>query len=119
MPSNVGNKLKRQSLHLKHKKAKESQRRDDRLRRRRAEDKNPQLREERQARNVPQTIDRKRTWDDALGQEADNLGLSIDLQSAKRSKPEGEEEKEEQAVQDGADEKDRKPAEEADSEGDE
>ncbi|KAK4968695.1 Ribosome production factor 1 [Elasticomyces elasticus] len=119
MPSNVGNKLKRQSLHLKHKKAKESQRRDDRLRRRRVEDKNPQLREERQARNVPQTIDRKRTWDDALGQEADNLGLSIDLQSAKRSKPEGEEEEEEQAVQDGADEKDRNPAEEADSEGDE
>lgn len=39
------------------------------------------MREERQARNVPQTIDGKRTWDEEnLGDEEDALGWAIDVE---------------------------------------
>ncbi|KAF4547584.1 Brix domain-containing protein 1 [Elsinoe fawcettii] len=85
-PRGIPNKLKRQEQLLRLKKAKESVKRDERLRRRRNEDKNPKLREERRARNVPATIDSKRTWDDADGDNDLNLGLSVDLQSIKRRK---------------------------------
>lgn len=87
-PNKIGNKIKRQEQNLKHKKAKESSRRDERLRRRRTEDKNPVLREERRAQNVPQTIDKKRIWDRVEGAEDDDLGLAVDLQSIKRRKVE-------------------------------
>ncbi|KAF2225375.1 anticodon-binding protein [Elsinoe ampelina] len=85
-PRGIPNKIKRQEQLLKLKKAKESVKRDERLRRRRNEDKNPKLREERRARNVPATIDSKRTWDDVEGDEDLNLGLSVDLQAIKRRK---------------------------------
>lgn len=73
---------------MKVKKQKENAKRDDRLRRRRTEDKNPRLREERRAKNVPQTIDRKRTWDAAgADEEGDSrLGLSVDVLDPKRRK---------------------------------
>lgn len=86
-PNRIGNKIKRQEQHLKTKRAKENTKRDDRLRRRRTEDKNPALREERRARNVPVTLDKKRTWDSANGLAGeDDLGLSVDLQSIKRKR---------------------------------
>ncbi|KAK3064041.1 Ribosome production factor 1, partial [Teratosphaeriaceae sp. CCFEE 6253] len=60
-PLKIANKQKRQQQHVKTKKLKENTKRDERLRRRRTEDKNPQLREARRAKNVPATIDSKRT----------------------------------------------------------
>ena len=87
-PNKIGNKQKRQSHQLKVKKERESTKRDDRLRRRRAEDKNPKLREERRAKNVPATIDSKRTWDEAnVDDEAEaKLGYSVDILNPKRRK---------------------------------
>ncbi|KAK4501274.1 hypothetical protein PRZ48_007081 [Zasmidium cellare] len=87
-PTKIGNKIKRQEQHLKTKKAKESTKRDERLRRRRHEDKNPHLRAERQSKNVPQTIDAKRTWDEVdAGEEDDTrLGLSVNVLDPKRRK---------------------------------
>ncbi|KAG9563911.1 Brix-domain-containing protein, partial [Aureobasidium melanogenum] len=96
-PTKIGNKIKRREQHVKAKKAKENEKRDDRLRRRRTEDKNPALREARRAKNIPQTIDRKRTWDTAGdGEESDKLGLSVDLNAIKRRKVEDEEDEEEE-----------------------
>ncbi|KAL1302466.1 hypothetical protein AAFC00_002858 [Neodothiora populina] len=117
----IQNKVKRGEQHLKEKKAKESQKRDERLRRRRQEDKNPHLREERRTRNVPQTIDKKRTWDVAEvdAAEGDNLGLSVDLNSLKRRKVDDDdeaaepEEKDEDASEDG--EEDEEKDDDADS----
>lgn len=85
-PHKIANKQKRQQHHLKTKKQKESAKRDERLRRRRHEDKNPHLREQRRAKNVPATIDSKRTWDVANEDEAAEvkLGLSVDVMLAKR-----------------------------------
>lgn len=91
-PNKIANKQKRQAHQLKVKKQRESSKRDERLRRRRAEDKNPRLREERRAKNVPATIDSKRTWDEAnADDEADGkLGLSVDILNPKRRKVDAE-----------------------------
>lgn len=91
-PLKIGNKLKRQQHQLKVKKQKESTKRDDRLRRRRTEDKNPALREARRAKNVPATIDSKRTWDEVNGDEEaeSRLGMSLDVLNPKRRKVEEE-----------------------------
>ena len=94
-PFKIGNKIKRKEQHVKTKRAKENEKRDDRMRRRRTEDKNPALREARRAKNVPATIDRKRTWDTAdASEESDRLGLSVDLNAIKRRKVEDEEDEE-------------------------
>ncbi|KNG47211.1 rna processing factor 1 [Stemphylium lycopersici] len=86
------NKLRRQAAHLSIKKARESEKRDNRLRRKREEDKNPALREERLANNKPATIDGKRVWDEPVGDEEDALGWAIDVERlAKRRKVEQEE----------------------------
>lgn len=89
-PHKIANKQKRQSEHLKVKKQKESTKRDERLKRRRTEDKNPKLRLERRAKNVPATIDGKRTWDEATADdEAEGtLGVSVDILNPKRRKVE-------------------------------
>lgn len=78
------NKVDRQALYLKQKKSRESTKRDERLRRKREEDKNPQLREERRKRNIPSTLERKRTWDDAIGDGEDGIGVSVDVERIKR-----------------------------------
>ena len=92
-PNKIANKQKRQSHNLKIKKQRESTKRDERLRRRRTEDKNPRLREERRAKNVPATIDSKRTWDEANSEdEAEGkLGVSVDILNPKRRKVQSEE----------------------------
>ncbi|EPQ64775.1 Bgt-1769 [Blumeria graminis f. sp. tritici] len=83
LPFRVANKLRRQDLHMKQKKARESLRRDERFKRKREEDSNPKLRKERLIRNIPHTIDNKRTWDDT---DDDGLGVSIDVEQLKRRK---------------------------------
>lgn len=86
------NKLRRQAAHLSIKKAREAEKRDARLRRKREEAKDASLREERLARNVPRTIESKRVWDDApVGDDEDALGWSVDVERlAKRRKLEQE-----------------------------
>ena len=86
MPAKIANKLKRQQLFAKHKKTTENSRRDARLRRRRQEDRNPKLREVRQKKNVPLTIDRKRVWDEVGSDDEAGLGLSVDVERLKRRK---------------------------------
>lgn len=73
------NKLRRQAAFLKIKKGKESTRRDERMRRKREEVRNPKLKNERLSRNVPLTIERKRVWDDVDVEGGDGLGLSVDI----------------------------------------
>lgn len=86
----VGNKQKRQSLHINRKKATDSIRRDERFRRRREEDRDPTLREERLKENIPLTIERKRIWDQVDNDTSDGLGLSVDVERLKRQKVEEE-----------------------------
>ena len=82
----IANKQRRQDVFIKRKKAKESSRRDERFRRRREEDKNPRLRNERLQRNVPLTLDRKRVWDDVDSDTGEGLGVSVDVNRLKRQK---------------------------------
>jgi len=83
------NKLRRQATFLKIKKNKGGTRRDNRMRRKREEVRNPKLRSERLAKNVPQTIDKKRVWDEVDVEGGDGLGLSVDIeQFNKRQKTE-------------------------------
>jgi ribosome production factor 1 len=81
LPFKTDNKFKRQDLHVKQKKARDSLRRDVRFRRKREEDRDPELRRERLARNVPITIDKKRVWDEVDG---DGLNVSVDVEQLKR-----------------------------------
>lgn len=99
------NKLRRQAAFLSIKKAREADKRDLRHRRKREEQKDPSLREDRHARNVPATIDSKRVWDDApVGDEEDALGWAVDVERlAKRRKME-QEEAENQAEQEDEEE---------------
>jgi ribosome production factor 1 len=86
LPFKTGNKLKRQDLHLKQKKARDGLRRDESFRRKR-EDRDPELKKERLAKNVPVTIDKKRVWDDV---DDDRLGVSVDVEQLKRRRIEAE-----------------------------
>ena len=86
LPFKTSNKHKRQDLHIKQKKARESTRRDERFRRRREEDKDPRLREDRIKRNVPLTLDRKRVWDNVDRDTGDGLGVSVDVERLKRQR---------------------------------
>ncbi|CAE7007866.1 hypothetical protein PTNB85_01285 [Pyrenophora teres f. teres] len=99
------NKLRRQAAFLSIKKAREADKRDARLRRKREEEKNPALREERLAQNKPTTIESKRVWDEPVGDEEDALGWAIDVERlAKRRKLEQEEAAEKAGDQDGEEE---------------
>lgn len=82
----VGNKEKRQSLHITRKKVLDNSRRDERFRRRREEDKDPSLREERLKQNIPLTLERKRVWDDVDRDTGDGLGVSVDVERLKSRK---------------------------------
>ena len=81
LPFKTGNKFKRQDLHVKQKKARDSLRRDERFKRKREEDRDPELRKERLAKNVPHTIDKKRVWDEVDGE---GLNVSVDVEHLKR-----------------------------------
>ncbi|MDI1491636.1 MAG: Ribosome production factor 1 [Ramalina farinacea] len=86
LPFKASNKEKRQNLHIKRKKAVDSTKRDERFRRRRDEDKDPKLREERLRHNVPLTLERKRVWDDVDRDTGDGLGVSVDVERMKKQK---------------------------------
>ncbi|KAI4213735.1 MAG: hypothetical protein LQ351_003701 [Letrouitia transgressa] len=86
LPFRIGNKDKRQKLHITRKKTHDSARRDERLRRRREEDKNPTSREERLKKNVPLTLERKRVWDEVNNDFSDRIGQSVDVERLKRRK---------------------------------
>jgi len=103
IPFKTKNKEKRRSHLLKLKKEKEGIKRDERFRRRRDEDKNPRLREERRARNVPATIDRKRVWDelDENAADGDALGLAVDVGMLAKRRKTAAGEDEEEAVRNG------------------
>lgn len=90
LPFKTSNKLKRQGLHVKQKRAKDSIRRAERFGRKKDEAKEPKLREERLRRNVPLTLDRKRVWDDVDEDIEDVLGKSIDVDRIKRQRLEEE-----------------------------
>merc|ERR1712230_67090 len=84
LPFKTGNKFRRQDLHVKQKKARDSLRRDERFKRKREEDKNPEMREARLAKNVPVTIDKKRIWDEVDG---DGLNVSVDVEQCRLPGP--------------------------------
>ncbi|KAL4790027.1 anticodon-binding protein [Aspergillus venezuelensis] len=86
------NKQKRQMLHIKRKRAKDSARRAQRFGIKKEEAKNPKLKEERLKRNIPLTLERKRVWDDAGSDVEEPLGLSVDVERIKRQKAEEDEE---------------------------
>lgn len=76
LPFKTANKHHREQLHIKQKKARGAISRAERFARKKEEDKNPALREQRLRRNVPQTIDSKRTYEEVAA-EPDDGGLSI------------------------------------------
>jgi ribosome production factor 1 len=98
LPFKTDNKFRRQDLHVKQKKARDSLRRDERFRRRREEDRDPELRKERLARNIPQTIDKKRVWDEV---DDDGLNVSVDVEQLKRRRVEEAEAAEQETLEDG------------------
>ncbi|KAI4095653.1 MAG: hypothetical protein LQ348_002429 [Seirophora lacunosa] len=90
MPFKTGNRERRQKLHIVRKKALDNSRRDERFRRRREEDKDPELREERLRQNIPLTLERKRVWDEVDRDTGDGLGVSVDVERLKRQRLEEE-----------------------------
>lgn len=81
----TGNKLRRKQMYIEDKKIANKARHEERHRRRREEAKNPELREERLAKNQPASIDKKRVWDDI---DDDSLGAQVDLAALKRRRME-------------------------------
>ena len=88
LPFKTQNKERRQSLHIRRKKAVDSTRRDKRFRRRREEDRDPRLRDKRLKQNVPLTLERKRVWDEVDRDTGDGLGVSVDVERLKRQRVE-------------------------------
>jgi ribosome production factor 1 len=115
LPFKTENKFRRQDLHVKQKKARDSLQRDERFRRKREEDRDPELRKERLARNVPHTIDKKRVWDDVEG---DGLNVSVDVEQLKRRRIEEAEAAEQEPLEDEEDQEDVDSMLDSDSEAD-
>ena len=107
LPFKTANKEKRQKLHITQKKARDSLKRDERFRRRREEDKDPILREDRVKQNIPLTLERKRVWDDVDRDTGDGLGVSVDVERLKRQKLDEEEKQREGANDTDGSEEDR------------
>ncbi|KUI64979.1 Ribosome production factor 1 [Cytospora mali] len=110
MPSNnrfIGNKMKRQAMNVEDKRASSKSQREERMRRRREEVKDPELKAERLARNQTRTLDQKRVWDEG---DEDSLYTSADVAAFKKRKVE----EEEQAAAGGAVEGDEEDDEEDD-----
>lgn len=84
----TGNKLKRQYLNVRNKKDKDAQKRAERFKRRKEENADPTLRQERLAKNKPASQDKKRVWDEG---DDDSLGAVVDLAALKRRRIEEEE----------------------------
>lgn len=81
LPFKTSNKLRRQGLYAKQRIARDKLSREERFARRKAEARDPHLRDERQLRNVPLTLERKRVWDTGDENDAEGgLGLSVDVE---------------------------------------
>lgn len=91
----AANKLKRQELFVQHKKNKDKDRREDRFQRKKEEDRNPDLKAARLAKNVTKTLDQKRVWDDG---DDDSLGAVVDVERLKRKRMEEAQAEEEAAL---------------------
>ncbi|KAF5138597.1 Ribosome production factor 1 [Metarhizium anisopliae] len=74
----AANKLKRQELFIQHKKASGKERREARHRRRKEENREPELKTARLAKNKTLTLDQKRVWDEGND---DSLGAQVDLEN--------------------------------------
>ncbi|KAJ2969320.1 hypothetical protein NQ176_g8723 [Zarea fungicola] len=99
----AANKIKRQELYVQHKKNKDKDRRDERFSRKKEEDRNPELRAARLAKNVTKTLDEKRVWDDG---DDDSLGKMVDLHKLQRRRLEEAKAEEEAALNAPLDEDD-------------
>src|ERR1700712_5253020 len=87
LPFKTSNKQRRQDLHVKQKRARDALKRADRFSRKKEEEKNPRLREERLRKNIPATLDRKRVYDDIADEpESGGLGVVYDVERLKRRK---------------------------------
>ena len=87
LPFKTANKGRRQDLYVKQKKARSALNLAERFSRKKAESKDPALREERLKRNVPATIDTKRTFDEINDEPDDGgLGVAYDVERLKRRK---------------------------------
>ncbi|KAL8645298.1 MAG: hypothetical protein Q9210_006786, partial [Variospora velana] len=117
LPFKTGNRERRQKLHVVRKKALDNTRRDQRFRRRREEDKDPRLREERLRQSIPLTLERKRVWDDVDGDTGDGLGVSVDVERLKRQRL-GEEAEEFNDEEDQIDQEEATDAPASDNDGD-
>ncbi|ETN40572.1 uncharacterized protein HMPREF1541_04849 [Cyphellophora europaea CBS 101466] len=87
LPFKTSNKQKREDLYIKQKKARGAITRAERFARKKEEDRNPRLREERLRRNVPHTIDSKRAYDEVADEPEDGgLGVAYHVEGVKRRK---------------------------------
>jgi ribosome production factor 1 len=99
----TSNKLKRQELYVEQKKLRGKDRREERFRRKREEDKDPELRSSRLAKNRMITLDQKRVWDEV---DDDSLGMRVDVEKLKRRRLEEEEAAHQTALEDREDNED-------------
>lgn len=83
LSNKTSNKIRRKDLYIQNKKAANKERHEERHRRRREENKDPELRKARLAKNQTITIEKKRIWDDG---DDDSLGAVVDLAALKRRK---------------------------------
>lgn len=87
LPFKTANKQRRQDLHVKQKKARDAIKRNERFARKKEEDRDARLREERLKRNVPLTLDTKRKWDKVEEEPEDGgLGVAFNVEGLKRRK---------------------------------
>ncbi|KAB5558207.1 anticodon-binding protein [Coniochaeta sp. 2T2.1] len=100
----TNNKLKRQQMYIEDKMQATKDRHEERHRRKKEEDKDPELKAERLRRNQTMTIEKKRIWDE--GADEDTLGAAVDLAQAKRRRLEAEA-AELQRLEQGAEEEER------------
>jgi ribosome production factor 1 len=85
LPFKTSNKLRRQELHVKQKRARDALKRAERFSRKKEEEKNPKLKEERLRKNIPATLDRKRIYDEIADEPEDGgLGVAYNVEGLKR-----------------------------------
>lgn len=86
----IPNKLHRQAHNVRIKSALASTKRKERFERKKVEDRDPTLKAERLATNIPATLERKRVWDERVpGAEAKRQKLAAVEQEEKEKKEEG------------------------------
>lgn len=96
----TGNRLKRQELFVEQKKQRSKDRRTERIRRRKEERNDPELRAERLQNNQPLTIDKKRVWDDV---DDDSLGVQVNVEELRRRRLAAEQAAEMEAMDEDVD----------------